>query len=161
MLFRIKTFPKTGLQGRPKNPIKEPHPELVYGQVVKEKKKGKLVSITHRIKCGAERFAKLGLKIVTSLLEKLNPTLREFFAPLVRKTPSFSKKRENLRKQTIFFQAFYNFSRPHMSLRERIPLAEKRFEQKWLHRTPAMAAGITDSVWTFRELLTWKIIHDP
>jgi len=107
---RIKTFPKTGRKGRPKNPIKEPHPDLVYGQVVKEKNQGKLVSITHRIKCGAERFAKLGLNIGTSLLERLNLTIRESLAPLGRKTLSFSKERENLRKHMIFFQAFYNLS---------------------------------------------------
>ena len=38
----IKIFPKTGQRGRPKKPVKEPHPELVYGQMVKEKKNGKM-----------------------------------------------------------------------------------------------------------------------
>ena len=32
----LKTFPRTGKPGRPKQPVKAPHPDLVYGQVVKE-----------------------------------------------------------------------------------------------------------------------------
>jgi hypothetical protein len=117
---QIKIFPKTGKKGRPKNSIKEPHPELVYGQMVKEKKNGKLVKITYRVKYDAERLAKFGINIGTSFLERLNLTIRQCLAPLRRKTLGYSKKRENLKKQTVFFQAFYNFARPHMSLREKI-----------------------------------------
>ncbi|WDN89891.1 hypothetical protein BuS5_02859 [Desulfosarcina sp. BuS5] len=73
----IKIFPKTGQRGRPKEPVKKPHSELVYGQMVKEKKNGKLLKITYRIRCGAERLAKLGFKIGTSFLERLNLTIRQ------------------------------------------------------------------------------------
>ena len=111
---KIKSFPKTGKQGRPKNPVKEVHPDLVYGQVVKERKGGKIVNITYRIKCGAKRLAKLGLKISTTLLERVNLTLRQSLAPLGRKTLSFSKKRENLKKQTIFRPSFTNLFAPHL-----------------------------------------------
>ena len=69
---KIKVFAKTGKRGRPKNPVKEPHPDLVYGQVVKEREGGRIKRISHRIKCGAERFVQLGLKISTSLLELEN-----------------------------------------------------------------------------------------
>jgi len=158
---KIKVFPRTGQRGRPKDPIKEPHPDLVYGQVVKERKGGRVIRITYRIKCGAERLARLGLKISTTLLERLNLTLRQSLAPLARKTLGFSKERKNLRKQTAFFQAFYNFARPHMSLREKVSERTKAFEQKWKPKTPAMAAGLTDHVWTFRELLTVKLAHAP
>lgn len=156
----IKIFPKTGQRGRPKHPVKEPHPELVYAQMVKEKKNGKLVSLTYRIRCGAERLAELGLKIGTSFLERLNLTIRQSLAPLKRKTLGYSKERENLKKQTVFFQAFYNFARPHMSLRERISDSDERFKKKWTQKTPGMAAGITGHVWTFRELLTIKFATD-
>lgn len=153
---QIKFFPRTGQKGRPKNPVKEAHPELIYGQIVKEKKGGRLVRITYCIKCGAEKMAQLGLKISTTLLERLNLTLRQSLAPLGRKTLSFSKERENLRKEVTFFQAFYNVARPHMSLRERVSESDTLFELRWRPRTPAMAAGLTDHVWTFHELLTWK-----
>lgn len=157
----LKTFPRTGRPGRPKNPVKEPHPDLVYGQIVKKKRKRRLASITSRILCGAERFAELGLTISTTLLERLNLTFRQALAPLVRKTLSFSKDRTHLEQQTCFFHAFYNFARPHMSLREKIADNTSRFEQTWEPKTPGMAAGITDHVWTFRELLTAKFAHVP
>lgn len=110
--------------------------------------------------CGAERLAQLGLKIGTSFLERLNLTIRQSLAPLKRKTLGYSKARENLKKQVIFFQVFYNFARPHMSLRERISDSDQRFQNKWIPKTPGMAAGITEHVWTFRELLTVKFATD-
>ena len=158
---QIRTFPKSGKRGRPKSPIKEPHPDLVYGQVVKEKEKGRLVRISYRIKCGAQRLATEGLKISTTLLERLNLTIRQSLAPLKRKALGFSKKRENLRKQVVFFQVFYNFARPHMSLREEISRTDTRFELKWKPKTPGMAAGVTGHVWSFRELLTAKLPQAP
>ena len=48
-----------------------------------------------------------------------------------------------------------------MSLRERISEETHPFEQTWKQKTPAMAAGITNHVWTFRELLTVKLAHAP
>ncbi len=128
--------------------------------MIKKKKNGKLVEITYRIMCGAERLAQLGLKIGTSFLERLNLTIRQSLAPLKRKTLGYSKARENLKKQVIFFQVFYNFARPHMSLRERISDSDQRFQNKWIPKTPGMAAGITEHVWTFRELLTVKFTTD-
>ena len=162
---QIKTFPRTGKRGRPRNPIVEPHPDLVYAQVVKEKKQGRLQTLSERIVCGANRLKELGFSISTSLIERLNLTLRQALAPLTRKTLSFCKDREQLRKRVCFFQAFYNFARPHMSLR--LPLAiEDRspaglIRPRWRHRTPAMAAGLSDHIWSFRELLTAKFEPIP
>ena len=109
-----------------------------------------------------KRLAHLGIKISTTLIERLNLTFRQSLAPLVRKTLGFSKERDNLKKQTVLFQAFYNFARPHMSLRDKINnTTAKPFEQIWIQKTPGMAAGLTDHVWTFRELLTYKFAHAP
>lgn len=157
---KIMIFPRTGKRGRPKAPVKVPHPDLVYGQVVKEINGGTIVKVTYQVKCGAERLKNLGFKISTNLLERLNLTIRHALSPLVRKTLGFSKKRDNLRKQTIFFQAFYNFARPHMGLREKMNDTDELFVQKWIKKTPGMAAGITDHVWDFRELLTVKFYDD-
>jgi IS1 family transposase len=163
---QIVTFPHTGMRGRPKEPVIEPHPDLVYGQIIKEKKSGRLKGLTKRVLCGTERIGKLGLQISTSLIERLNLTLRRTLSPLVRKSSGFCKDRELMRSRVSFFQIFYNFSRPHQSLR--IPLPEnQRFSQgaihtRWIPRTPGMAAGVTDHVWSFRELLTVKFepIHN-
>ena len=162
----LKTFPRTGKPGRPKQPVKEPHPELVYGQAIKKKQKGRLQELVYRVRCGAKRLEALGLSISTSLLERLNLTLRQALAPLVRKSGSFCKDRTQMRRRVVLFQAFYNFARPHMSLRlplpEQEPHASGLIQRKWCHRTPGMAAGLTDHVWTFRELLTAKFepIHN-
>jgi hypothetical protein len=110
--------------------------------------------------CGAKRLEELGLAISTSLIERLNLTLRQALAPLVRKSWSFCKDRTQMRRRVVLLQAFYNFARPHMSLR--LPVSEQAshasglIQPKWRHRTPGMAAGLTDHVWTFRELLTAK-----
>jgi len=156
----LKTFPRTGKPGRPKQSVKEPHQELVYGQVIKNKQKGRLQELVYRVRCGAKRLEALGLSISTSLLERLNLTLRQALAPLVRKSGSFCKDRIQMRRRVVFFQAFYNFARPHMSLRvplpDQAPHATGLIQPKWHHRIPGMAAGLTDHVWTFRELLTAK-----
>ena len=65
----------------------------------------------------------------------------------------------------MFFQAFYNFAGRTwfaLPLPEPQPHALGLIQPKWCHPTPGMAAGLTDHVWTFRELLTAKFepIHN-
>lgn len=156
----LVTFPRTGKPGRPKAPVIEPHPDLVYGQLIKEKQHGRLVTLSTRVLLGAERFTHLGLTVSTALVERVNLTLRQALAPLVRKTTSFCKDRAPLQRRVTFFQAFYNVARPHQSLRSPLPVHHRRrtgaIRPRWRARTPAMAAGLTDHVWSFRELLTAK-----
>ena len=156
----MTTFARTGKRGRPRKPVCVPHPDLVYGQLVKQKAQGKLLTLSTRVVLGAARLTHLGYTISTALVERVNLTLRQALAPLVRKTSSFCKDRERLRQRVVFFQAFYNVARPHMSLRQPLPLHERTRHgaicPRWRERTPTMAAGVTDHVWTFRELLTAK-----
>jgi IS1 family transposase/transposase-like protein len=159
--FHVVTmFASTGKRGRPRKPLCEPHPDLVYGQLVKQKKHGKLLTLSTRVVLGAERLTQQGLTVSTALVERVNLTLRQALAPLVRKTYSFCKDRERMRQRVVFLQAFYNVARPHMSLPQPLPLHERTrrgaIRPRWQERTPAMAAGLTDHVWTFRELLTAK-----
>jgi IS1 family transposase/transposase-like protein len=156
----VTTCARTGKRGRPRKPVCEPHPDLVYAQLVKQKKQGKLLTLSTRVVLGAERLTQLGLTISTALVERVNLTLRQALAPLARKTSSFCKDRERMRQRVVFFQAFYNVARPHMSLRRQLPMRERHrhgaIRPRWRERTPAMAAGLTDHVWTFHELLTAK-----
>jgi IS1 family transposase len=156
----VTTFARTGKRGRPRKPRCEPHPALVYGQVVKQKKQGKLLTLSTRVVLGAERLTQLGFTISTALVERVNLTVRQALAPLARKTASFCKDRERMRQRVILFQGFYNMARPHMSLRQPLLPHERTrrgaIQPRWRERTPAMAAGLTDHVWTFRELLTAK-----
>ena len=157
---QIKECTHTGKRGRPRQPVVEPHPDVVYAQSVTHKTHGRLHTLTQRVQCGATRLAQLGLAISTSVIERLNLTLRHTLAPPVRKSGSFCKDREQMRRRVVFLQAFYNFARPHQSLRvglsARAPVWSGLISPKWQQRTPGMAAGLTDHVWTFRELLTAK-----
>ena len=118
------------------------------------------MTLSTRILAGAEHLTVRGLSVSTALIERLNLTLRQALAPLARKTYSFCKEREQMRRRVLFFQVFYNMARPHQSLRTPLPMRERRrmgaIRPRWRERTPAMAAGLTDHIWPFRELLPAK-----
>src|SRR6267142_4234977 len=156
----VMTCAPTGKRGRPRKPVCAPHPDLISGQLVTQKQHGKLLTRSTRVVRGAERLAHLGLTISTALVERVNLTLRQALAPWGRKTSSFCKDRERLRQRVVFFQAFSNVARPYMRLRQPLPPQERThhgaIRPRWREHTPAMAAGLTDHVWTFRELLTAK-----
>jgi hypothetical protein len=135
-------------QGRPRKPHYEPHPDLIYEQLVKQKK-GKLLTLNTRVVLGAERLTHLGCTINTALVERVNLTLRQALGPLARKTSSFCKDRERMRQRVVFFHAFYNVAQPHMGLRQPLLLHERTRHgaicPRWRARMPAMAAGLTGS----------------
>ena len=54
-----------------------------------------------------------------------------------------------------FEDAVHNFVRVHSSLRVELP--EPQGRRKWRQRTPAMVAGLTDHVWSIRELVTYRL----
>jgi transposase-like protein/IS1 family transposase len=80
--------------------------------------------------------------ISTSYSERLNLTVRMQSRRLTRLTNGHSKSFAHHSAMMSLLAAFYNFVRPHMSLR-----------QEKVKRTPAMAAGLADHVWTIRKLL--------
>lgn len=156
----VMTFAPTGKRGRPRQPIGAPHPELIYGPWLKQKKPGTLLTRSPRVVLGAERLTPWGLAISTALVERVHLPWRQALAPLGRKTSSFCKDRERRRQRVVFFQAFSTVGRPPMSLRRQWPLHERIRHgavcPQGQECTPAMAAGLTDHVWTFCELLTVK-----
>jgi hypothetical protein len=77
-------------------------------------------------------------RICTSHVERSNLTIRMQMRRYTRLTNAFSKKWEYLKAALAFFFAFYNFCRVHSTIK----------------KTPAMAAGLTDHVWTVEELLS-------
>ena len=156
----VTPFARTGKRGRPRQPLCQPHPDLGYGPLGTQKPQGKLVTLSTRIVLGAERLTHLGCTISTAVVERVNLTLRQALAPLARQTSSVWKDRECLRQRVVFFQAFSHVARPHMSLRQPVPLPARTRRgaicPRCQKRTPAMAAGLTDHVWTFRALLPAK-----
>ncbi len=78
---------------------------------------------------------------------------------LVRKTLGFSKRLEMLRAACSWEDVVYNLTRPVKTLRT---LASQPDQRRWFHRAPAMAAGLTDHLWSIRELLmTIPVLTNP
>lgn len=151
-------YARTGRRGRPRNPARHPRPDLRYVQVVKRREGRRLVEVSRRVVFGkAEEIPREA--ICTSLLERLNLTMREDNAPLSRKTLAFGKDEDELRAHLALYVAYYHFVRPHLSLRAPLPVpipVRGRTSRRWQRRTPAMATGLTDHVWSLRELLTHR-----
>ena len=84
-------------------------------------------------------------EISTSYVERQNLTMRMGMRRFTRLTNGFSKKVENLAHAVSLHYMHYNFARPHQTLSEN----EDGTRTK---RTPAMAAGVADHVWTLREI---------
>jgi hypothetical protein len=154
----VTTCASTGQRGRPRQPVGAPHPDLVYAPLVKPKKPGKRLTRSTRVVLGAARLPPLGLTLRTAVVERVNLTRRQAWAPVARKTSRFGKDRERMRPRGVCFQAFYHVARPHMRVRRPLPMRERHrhgaIRPRGRERPPPMAAGLTDHVWTVRELLT-------
>ncbi|MFC2016925.1 IS1 family transposase [Chloroflexota bacterium] len=79
--------------------------------------------------------------ISTSFVERQNLTMRMSMRRFTRLTNAFSKKVENLEHTVALHFMYYNFARPHQTLATPYPT------------TPAMAAGISDHIWTIEEIV--------
>jgi len=145
--------------GRKPYPVLIPYPSLKYAKVCKKRRNGRVVEVIQDIVFGdpTEVMKLLGVdsggSINTAYIERLNLTIRNSLARFVRKTMNCSKILKRHSNALDFFQAWYNFVKPHKSLRLEINQGNKR----WMQRTPAMAEGLTDHIWTIRELLDFRI----
>lgn len=80
-------------------------------------------------------------RISTSFVERQNLTMRMSIRRFTRLTNAFSKKIENLEHAVALHFMYYNFARPHKTLANPYP------------RTPAMASGVSDHIWTVDEIV--------
>jgi hypothetical protein len=80
-----------------------------------------------------------GGRINTSYVEKLNLSIRNSLARFLRRGMNCSKDLKIHSKDIDLFQAWYNFVKPHKSLRREL----KNEKQKWMPRTPAIGRGLT------------------
>lgn len=151
-------------RGRPrKEPKRVLAADLCYAQVDKRRVGGRVVEVRRRIIFGsADDIAAIlkadgcGTQINTAYVERDNLTSRQSNGRLVRKTLSHSKTQHFLRCQISLEDAIYNFVRPHSALRVELP-QRGAHGRKWEQRTPAMAAGLTDHIWTLEELLSYRL----
>lgn len=155
--YHVKvSYSPTGKRGRPRSPEKQPASNLRYGQVIKKRERGRVVSVTKRIVYGDDSTI-ASKDITTSLVERLNLTLRRENSTLQRKTLSFAKDEDELKAHLALQVSYYHFVRPHLSLREKVvESVDNIASRRWQKRTPAMSAKITDHVWSLRELLTFR-----
>jgi IS1 transposase len=149
--------------GRPrKQPRRLIDPQLRYAQVDKRRQGGRVVEVRRRIIFGTAGEIDVILKadgcgsaVNTAYVERNNLTMRQNVGRLVRKTLSFSKKVHYLRRHIALEDAVYNFVKPHRSLRQPTHDSQNK-RRKWEQRTPAMAAGLTDYIWSIEELLEYR-----
>jgi hypothetical protein len=149
---------RRGKVGRKPKPRLAAPKELYYAQVVKVRNKaGQVVEVSRRVVFGGpRRFLKqlrlrqFGETIQTAFMERWYGTLRGLVAPLRRRTRCLSWNHARHRGKVWLMVSLYNFVMPHKSLR-----------QGHMPRTPAMAIGLTDHIWSYREYI-WVSVHpDP
>jgi hypothetical protein len=122
-------------------PILVPPEDLKYAQVCKKVVKGHVVEVIQHVVFGdTDEILRLfganfGGCINTSYIERINLTIRNSLARFIRKGMNYSKNALIHSRAIDFFQAWYNFVKPHKSLRLTVNCGNK----KWLQRTPAMA----------------------
>jgi beta-phosphoglucomutase len=104
---------------------------------------------------GIEAAKRAGLFCIgiPTYVERINFIIRTCLARFIRKGVNFSKTMIMHQKALDFFQAWYNFIKPHNSLKLKVD----SHNRKWLQRTPAMAENITDHIWSLKELLTFRV----
>lgn len=148
----LVTRPRKPGPGRPPKPRLAPPEDLLYVQVVKHHQKGRVIKVERRVVFGDAKEAEriLGASVVsqrinTSHAERNNATVRHIDARCARKTYRFSKTARNHVRQLSLSLGYYHLCRPHRTLTAR----------HGQPTTPFMAAGLTDRVWTMRELLAF------
>jgi len=145
---------------------------LIYGQVKKTYRRRKLVRVTYVLRCGtrdALRSALRGLglsgKLNPAFVERVNLTLRQMVAALIRRSWSTRQEAPQLLLHLEWWRAYYHFVRPHESLRQALAQPRerggKRQPQRYRQRTPAMAAGVTSRRWSVQELLARPLPPEP
>jgi len=103
----------------------------------------------------------LGQKINPSYIERVNRTLRAHVPGLGRREEGLAKTEAGLRQRGMLVIGYYNLCLPHGSLREALPgpmpTKGNGTAKKWQPRTPAMAAHLTDHVWSVAEFLLFRV----
>jgi hypothetical protein len=135
----------TGKRGRPRLMTWS---DLHIVHVVKQRAGRRLVSITRRLAHGSLARAEdlmqmthvLVGRITTASIERLNATLRTWMPALVRRTRTPSGAREQLEAALFWTGCVYNFCHVHATVAG----------------TPAMAAELTDHVWSIDELIRYR-----
>lgn len=161
--FGTPVRPRASGQGK-RRPPDPPRPEgLCYATVSKERDaRGRVVGVREQLVFGtaaslaaALRGSRVSRRVNTSFVERHNATDRHRNARKRRRTYCFSKDWAVHEAVGHFTLYSYNFCCVVRTLRERV--RGRRDGRRWTPRTPAMAAGLTDHVWTLAEWLAYPV----
>lgn len=151
---------RKGKRGRQPTPIKKPPQGLNYATVHKTRENNRIVKVDRRVIYGTVTaiIAALAASAVsddvnTVFIERQNGTDRHRNARKSRKTYRFSKDWEVHEAVSYFSLYSYNFCWPVRTLRQQDEDAQ------WQQRTPAMAAGLTDHIWSIHEWLSFPAVQ--
>lgn len=160
-VFRTPVF--TGRRGRPHLRCWE---HVCVIQVIKQVSRKRVVGIVRRIASGTYEEVESLLKQTqnttqahVAYIERLNGTFRSRMVALVRRGRCLVRQTAVLHCAMYLVGTVYNFCAPHKSLRLALYLPGNRTH--WVPRTPAIASGITDHVWTVKELLAYQVPLPP
>jgi hypothetical protein len=138
-----------------------PWSDIAIVQVIKHRLDGHL-SIVRRIVQGCPdqvttllQLTQSGGKINTAFIERLNATFRQRLAPLARRSRNLARQPETWQAGMFVVGCIYNLCTYHDSLRVAFYLVQGG--QRWLQRTPAIVAGLTDHRWTIEDLFSFKV----
>jgi hypothetical protein len=156
-----KTF-REAIPGQTGRPRLRAWDGIIIAQVVKQYAHGRVVGVTRRIVQGTEAQIKALLRMTqgvgvinTAYIERLNATFRSRIATLVRRGRALARQMPTLRDGMYLVGTVYNFCTYHKSLR--VPLYLPKHRRRWLRRTPAIAAGLTNHRWSVKELLSFRV----
>ena len=137
--------------------------EIVITQVVKKRggKRGQIERVVAQgdaqLACQLRQQSGGGQTINSAFIERLNATFRQRVTPLVRRSRALARGPQTLTHALFLQGCVYNFCTPHASLAVPLYLCRKRC--RWVKRTPAMAASLTDHRWTIAELMSFRVIQ--
>jgi hypothetical protein len=158
--------PRRQAKGSAPKPRWMPRPGLLYAQVVKSYRRRRLVAVKHCVVFGTmekvmQVLAAGGWQINTAFVERFNLAIRQHVATVGRRVITLCKGEDGIRPQVALYQIYDNFCLPHASLHQPLPQPEPTngtgSAKQWRPCTPAMRAGLTDHVWTLREVLMFRV----
>ncbi len=142
---------------------------VMIAQVVKHYAKRRVVDVARRVVQGTADAVQARLRatqgrdtavINTAYVERLNATFRAHLTPLARRTRAAVRRAATLESGMWLVGACYNFCWCHDSLRQRRRAPDPP-GGRWIARTPAQAAELTDHPWSLWELLTFRVPPPP
>ena len=159
----FRTPVRTGQAGRPH---RRPWDNLCIAQVIKQYAQKRVVGIKRRLVQGTAAQIEMllqqtqrGGQVNVAFIERLNATFRAYISALVRRGRALARQTETLHLAMYLIGTVYNFCTYHKSLRVAIYLPGN--QRRWARRTPAIAAGITNHLWTIEELLCFQVPLPP